>query len=364
MQSNSLLKTASARSPYWDNYKGILIALVVFAHSLYSFISHDTIKYPVYGIYLFHMPAFVFASGYFSKSENSRSSRSILKLFSAYVLLTSVHMLMDAVSGGSLHIASPYYSAWYLLALIAWRLITPYFGKYKWSLPFFVVLSLLCGFWQDINNTFAVSRIISFYPFFLAGYYLSKEKTDRITSISPLKKLPLGIVIFTVAAAIAMYVALKLHVRMSDCLFYPYHKSSFSNVLIRICIFIIASSCIVALILLVPRFNIPILTKAGKNSLAIYLIHRPITIVLNRFVADFSAVYLLIYAVLFTLLCLALFGTDFVSKLLNSVLEFLTDGYLRSDEGGKTKKYLSTIAAFGLIILLLALPVFVKLIAG
>ena len=57
------------RSSFWDNYKGILIILVVFGHFIYesavalsgSF-ANDLFKF----IYAFHMPAFVFCSGYFS----------------------------------------------------------------------------------------------------------------------------------------------------------------------------------------------------------------------------------------------------------------------------------------------------------
>ena len=62
------------RSPYWDNIKGFLIALVVFAHCLYAFQSFRLNDVLVDAIYFFHMPAFVFTSGYFSKSK--RASRA------------------------------------------------------------------------------------------------------------------------------------------------------------------------------------------------------------------------------------------------------------------------------------------------
>lgn len=69
------------RSFYWDNIKGILILLTVFAHVLYQMQNMScTINTTVDFIYLFHMPAFVFVSGYFGKSERSRSARSIIKL--------------------------------------------------------------------------------------------------------------------------------------------------------------------------------------------------------------------------------------------------------------------------------------------
>ena len=62
------------RSFYWDNIKGFLILLVVFAHILYQFQSMSGgIKATVDYIYMFHMPAFVFVSGYFGKDERAGS---------------------------------------------------------------------------------------------------------------------------------------------------------------------------------------------------------------------------------------------------------------------------------------------------
>ena len=55
-----------------DNIKGILIILVVFAHILKNKAEADPI---VIGIYFFHMPAFIFLSGYFSKGKRSRGGQ-------------------------------------------------------------------------------------------------------------------------------------------------------------------------------------------------------------------------------------------------------------------------------------------------
>ena len=52
-----------------DNMKGILILLVVFAHILKN---KDIANPFVIGIYYFHMPAFVFISGYLSKGKHTQ----------------------------------------------------------------------------------------------------------------------------------------------------------------------------------------------------------------------------------------------------------------------------------------------------
>lgn len=59
-----------------DNFKGILIFLVVLGHIVG--VSKEGVENIVNYIYSFHMPAFVFISGYFSKNP---SIKKILNLF-------------------------------------------------------------------------------------------------------------------------------------------------------------------------------------------------------------------------------------------------------------------------------------------
>lgn len=57
----------SHRSSYWDNAKGILIFLVLIGHFI---MTYRPLK-PIFdSIYLFHMPAFLFISGLFSKKSS------------------------------------------------------------------------------------------------------------------------------------------------------------------------------------------------------------------------------------------------------------------------------------------------------
>ena len=73
--------TLKKRSAYWDNIKGILMFLVVFAHILFQLQDKsELINSVVDYIYMFHMPAFVFVSGYLGKSERSHSFEGIIKL--------------------------------------------------------------------------------------------------------------------------------------------------------------------------------------------------------------------------------------------------------------------------------------------
>lgn len=59
----------SKRIDYWDNMKAVLIFLVVLGHVILPVReNNDVLSVLFYTIYLFHMPAFVFVAGFFSKN--------------------------------------------------------------------------------------------------------------------------------------------------------------------------------------------------------------------------------------------------------------------------------------------------------
>ena len=118
----------NTRSLYWDNIKGFLMLLVVFAiYPLQFSGGFHCYRLIVDCIYMFHMPAFVFVSGYFGKSERSCRFESIIRLVFLYFIFNSI---MGFIFGFD-SILQPMYSYWYLLALIAWRLTTRYIARFK-----------------------------------------------------------------------------------------------------------------------------------------------------------------------------------------------------------------------------------------
>ena len=64
------------RDPYWDNLKFVLICLVVLGHFLLPVKPKGQLaRTAFYWIYLFHMQAFVFVSGFTSKSYVVRDGK-------------------------------------------------------------------------------------------------------------------------------------------------------------------------------------------------------------------------------------------------------------------------------------------------
>ena len=189
------------RSAYWDNLKGLLMLLVVFAHVIYQLqLSSPHIDRTVDYIYIFHMPAFVFISGYFGKSKKSHSLESIVKLIFLYFIFNSIVGFIYGFES----LLVPMYSFWYLLALIVWRLTAHHIAKFKEINLILFAVALFAGFYPSIDNTFSAARIIGFYPYYMLGYQLSTQKSEELINKKYSKRAPLGLLLFALTSGAAV----------------------------------------------------------------------------------------------------------------------------------------------------------------
>ena len=71
-----------------DSIKGLLILLVVFGHCYTTLQEHSNYMFINNIIYIFHMPLFIFISGYFTnlQKETKTQIRSIFNIFLVYVI--------------------------------------------------------------------------------------------------------------------------------------------------------------------------------------------------------------------------------------------------------------------------------------
>ena len=356
-----MISKVKERNLIWDNYKGILIFLVVFAHFLYA---HST-EFPnsivhkvVIFIYLFHMPAFIFCSGYFSSSDNSKSKKSIVKLVVYYLIFNTLMMLfIHHYNGKEFVFLSPYNSYWYLLSLIVWRLSIKYLDKIKYILPISVLVALAIGFHSEFSNFLSIKRTIAFFPFFLLGYRLAKgqfaDKFNQfLNSRSSLFKFLMFL--FLIVYSILMYfVLVKFNITSSMLLMSSYQTDK--DVVYRIIIFTIALVFMFTILFLCPNKKIPLLTKAGRNSLGIYVFHRFITLeFLLIFVVKKYSNNLLIYAFIASILCILVFSMDTINKWLNVRINDISVNLIEGTKKGHT---IEIVAVSVLLVLLLYKPV-------
>ena len=167
-----------------DNIKVVLIFLVVFNHIIaFNLVKVDmVVRYIWYGITIFHMPAFVFVSGYLSKKPQN-VLKYVKNLLIPYILGYSLTCYSQIWLGKSVdyEILRPTGTVmWYVLALFAYRLTIEAFGRIRFIVPLSIVFALWAGTRAEFSTFLSASRIVVFFPFFAAGYLWKSEYTRAI----------------------------------------------------------------------------------------------------------------------------------------------------------------------------------------
>ena len=154
------------REYLFDNYKVLLILLVVIGHFIEPSNDQNSFLYELkWGIVAFHMPAFIFISGYFSKRIPSLK-KMLCGLVIPYFVYEILYYLLytfvlDKETG--FYFARPKFSLWYLMALFAWRLFSPLVEKIPGCMILSVIAGILIGF-TDFGNFLSIPRILFFFP--------------------------------------------------------------------------------------------------------------------------------------------------------------------------------------------------------
>ena len=170
--------TENARLYRWDNVKLFLIFTVVLGHCLDTFGftgPYRSFKVLFLFIYSFHMPAFIFVSGLFSKKLiEQKNVKKLLPYLFAYFISIAILAIGNAAAGKSPMVKIFSYNGipWFMLAMFFMPLLTMLLKDFdpRYILIFSIVVSLISGFNKQNNDFLAWMRICTFYPFYYIGY--------------------------------------------------------------------------------------------------------------------------------------------------------------------------------------------------
>lgn len=256
-----------------DTLKGIMIVLVVVGHFIEPLIYDERLRM-LYGmIYLIHMPVFVYLSGLiFSLSKEKRETGFIVFCM---VMGQLVYSAVTAVLYGAPWM--DYWILWYLYALLAWRMVTPRIGAAGWMVPVAIVVALAWGLLPH-NAVWRFSRIVSFYPYFLAGYLQLHRKLD-------LRGWRWLIVGAGAAAAASLLTRATASVQSISILYNSRSyavlgQTSLEGLLWKSLFYGVGFAAI--LLFMHTGFSNILLAKWGRHSLAIYLVHGALAKIASR----------------------------------------------------------------------------------
>ena len=325
----------SQRDYLYDNIKGLLIILVVLCHLLgCAMMKSDTaIRAFVLFVYYFHMPLFIFISGYFSKNVDKCRDNAFRSLFMVYIVAQIFWIIFKYLTNGSTHyienFLDPGYAIWYIVALFFWRVFLKDLTKLKGALIIAFLISPMIMFLPEEQMILAINKTVGFLFFFLLGYYCNKDHIAKIRRIPWYVALLLlclifgatylllakGILPYGGTKAIFMYTATMPDLAAD-------FGSAWFGLLAYYGAMIVALICSALAIAAVPGRK-TVLAYVGGDTLPLYLSHTYFIILLDMFFAAKTMSHGAEYAIVVGLstALIILFSLPIYRKIFHAVYE-------------------------------------------
>lgn len=266
-----------------DNLKGLLIFLVVFGHSL-ELIKEEHIVFSVFYIfiYLFHMPAFVFISGYFSKNVDKARQSAFTTFLIPFVVFNTLWNILAVIFTGDTSLFSfitPGWALWYLLSMFIWRILLKDLIRVKYILPLSLVVGLGAGIFVEFDSLLSMSRTLVFFPFFLTGYFMKEERLYSLKK--PHRVYAFFIILLSLGFSYGIAYTKPFPIE------FLYGSDSFQSstvpiwlgVISRSLLYIIGFSFIFGLIN-TTKTRPTFFAKIGGNTLPVYILHTYLLIII------------------------------------------------------------------------------------
>ncbi|PLR97510.1 acyltransferase family protein [Bacillus sp. T33-2] len=267
------------RDYYFDNAKFILIFFVVFGHLLRTFIEDNEMVYTVYKvIYTFHMPAFIFVSGFFARCFNKKGyiMKIAKKLILPYLIFQIIYSIYYYFLYDKQSLAvdplDPQWSLWFLLSLFFWNIMLIGFSRLNAATGIMVALALGLGigFCGWASNYLSLSRTFVFFPLFLLGFHLKKEHVRMFTK--PSFKFVAFLSFLIVFAGFYLYPDFNYKWLLGSKPYAKLEAAALSGMLIRLGYYLLCTLMVFSFLAFVPKKQY-FFTSLGKNTLYVYLLH-------------------------------------------------------------------------------------------
>ncbi|WP_394157346.1 acyltransferase family protein [Bacillus altitudinis] len=276
-----------------DNVKALLITLVVIGHLADFYVYTSTnMKFIYFFIYIFHMPLFIFLSGYFIKTTINGGRFKVEKVISYFLLYLLFEVIMYALFKYIFSVEETRFNTfneidapWYLLAMSIWIILTYVLKQIK---PLFLVLlsvlsGILIGYDSFVGDYLVLSRVIVFFPFFLLGYYIDQNKFVTFLSSQKLRILSLMVLIISF---LFVFFNIEYIYQFRGFLTgrnsYEVLKQPIYGGFYRMVFYLLAVILSTACLFIVSKSK-TIFTIIGQRTLQIYILHMPFIYILHHF---------------------------------------------------------------------------------
>ncbi|QLK85688.1 acyltransferase family protein [Staphylococcus sp. 17KM0847] len=313
------------RDAFFDNARAILITLVVFGHLIQPYTSDQPFLTALYLlIYSFHMPAFLFISGYFAKDVGRAGyiEKVGKKLLGPYLIFFAFFSFYYFFTGKNskvyLDVFDPVFALWFLLTLFFFNVIIVVIRQFKpqYVLPIAIMVSILSGFSTNVDGYLSWSRTLVFFPIFYVGYLLNTSQFSQY--IRNKKFIPVSLI-----TMLTFFIIYYIHPIDSSWLLAssPYKALDGIDLILspfkRLLLYFIIMTSMLAFLNLVPERHYWF-TYIGSRTMYIYLLHGVfIGIIRGQQIYPFidaHPIWGLLYNILLSCFIVWIWSTDFIAK--------------------------------------------------
>lgn len=265
------------RNAFFDNAKLVLIFLVVFGHLIQPSVNDSAAVHTIYiWIYTFHMPAFIFLSGFFAKGAGNKSyiynlAKKLLLPYLIFQLLYTGFYFLIGKENWMNSVFDPQWALWFLFSLFSWHMLLIIYKKIgpKYGLMLAAMIGLAIGYFPEIGSQFSLSRTFVFFPFFLAGYWAQTAQLEKLKKPA----IRVAALFIMTAAALLIYKGPDFD---SGWLLaskpYAALASPFSGIVTRGIVYTMAVLMSASVLAWIPSRHFK-LTTLGARTLYVYLLH-------------------------------------------------------------------------------------------
>lgn len=313
---------------YLNILKGLLIVLVVVGHFGQTIANNLPDKFAFLGqgiilfIYAFHMPLFLFVSGYLSKNAEKQRGKAFGGLLIPYILFQLVLGIAELVltkrSTILQNVFIPQMGAWYLLTLFSYRLVLPEVSKLRGVFLLGIVLTVFGCCFTGIGNEFALKKSIGFFVYFIAGYMTKEIPRNKIKKYISLPLLAVVAAMFVFAARLTDYstaLSILTHGLTTDDF-----DSWYIAPVIYAAAFVITAFICFLVVNAIPK-KCASLENLGKDTMPMYLSHLAVFFAVGYLVPKDNWIVTVAISTACIVITLILFSRNWYKKLFNSTLQ-------------------------------------------
>lgn len=262
-----------------DNIRFLLIFCVLLGHFIELFPGDfASALYKI--IYSFHMPAFLFLTGFFARFDRRKI---VLNLIYPYILFQILYQFFDTIvikgeEGISIKFGTPYWLLWYLLVTIFCYLLLPLFDGIQPTSGIVMALislalAILAGLDTSLGYYASLARFFSFLPFFIIGHYTAhlwkKQGHQKKPQHSVWLIAVLGLFLIFACVYIIKNPEITRKVLYAS---YSYEKADYEPV-VKLFLIVVSFAWIAFLLAVMPSKKIPYISVLGQHTLSVFLLH-------------------------------------------------------------------------------------------